>query len=367
MKQIEDYIDSRNRLCENCIYGYSTNNKTQKCKLTKQKPDYIFFCENYKIYKKDKSLNKDNIYDSIETKPADKNIFFNKIKYFFAHIFRFITNYFKYVIFIPLEYSFVFYTIFHPNIFTLIISFSLFIPYFYIKKNKIKLFFKIMPNSILGTYYQLPYYFIVLTFYVLEKKRNKPQENLKIIEQDIIVLFSIEYIKYAKFLLTKENRYKIDDKFIKLLHNLDYQYRYIFLSKLTELLIYNNLSNFDNNDIFNKLADQYLKIKNEDKENIKQKYKHLEQQRIEKIQREKEQEKYYYHNFVLRQKTDYYAVLELPSTATKREIKKRFKELALRYHPDRLSLCSATERKQAEEKFKKISEAYNVIRREQGF
>jgi molecular chaperone DnaJ len=49
---------------------------------------------------------------------------------------------------------------------------------------------------------------------------------------------------------------------------------------------------------------------------------------------------------------DYYEILEIERTATPEEIKKSFRKLALRYHPDR----NQGDR-DAEEMFKKINEA----------
>ncbi len=53
---------------------------------------------------------------------------------------------------------------------------------------------------------------------------------------------------------------------------------------------------------------------------------------------------------------DYYSVLGVSKTATPEEIKKAFRKLAVKYHPDR-----NPENKAAEEKFKGISEAYEVL------
>jgi len=55
-------------------------------------------------------------------------------------------------------------------------------------------------------------------------------------------------------------------------------------------------------------------------------------------------------------KRDYYEVLGLDRNATKDEIKKAYRKLALKYHPDK-----NTDKKAAEEKFKEISEAYAVL------
>lgn len=53
---------------------------------------------------------------------------------------------------------------------------------------------------------------------------------------------------------------------------------------------------------------------------------------------------------------DYYRTLGVPRTATQEEIKKAYRELALKYHPDKNPDDAA-----AEERFKKINEAYSVL------
>src|SRR4051794_32715516 len=53
---------------------------------------------------------------------------------------------------------------------------------------------------------------------------------------------------------------------------------------------------------------------------------------------------------------DYYRVLGVPRTASAEEIRKAFRSLARQYHPD-----VAKDKKHAEEKFKEINEAYEVL------
>ena len=53
---------------------------------------------------------------------------------------------------------------------------------------------------------------------------------------------------------------------------------------------------------------------------------------------------------------DFYAILGISKNADEQEIKKAYRKLALKYHPDR-----NPEDKDAEDKFKKISQAYDVL------
>jgi len=53
---------------------------------------------------------------------------------------------------------------------------------------------------------------------------------------------------------------------------------------------------------------------------------------------------------------DYYKVLGVPKSATQAEIKKKFRKLAVKYHPDKNK-----DNPSAEDKFKEINEAYEVL------
>src|SRR5678809_687318 len=54
---------------------------------------------------------------------------------------------------------------------------------------------------------------------------------------------------------------------------------------------------------------------------------------------------------------DFYSVLEVERTASDDDIKKAYRKLAMKYHPDRNNGA-----KDAEERFKSITEAYDVLR-----
>lgn len=60
-------------------------------------------------------------------------------------------------------------------------------------------------------------------------------------------------------------------------------------------------------------------------------------------------------------KKDYYEVLGVSKNATLEELAKAYKKKALLYHPDRQFNKSEAEKKEAEEKFKEVNEAYEVL------
>ena len=55
-------------------------------------------------------------------------------------------------------------------------------------------------------------------------------------------------------------------------------------------------------------------------------------------------------------KRDYYDVLGVPKSSTEKEIKKAYKRLAMKYHPDKNQGDA-----QAADKFKEIKEAYEIL------
>ncbi|HBL38556.1 MAG TPA: molecular chaperone DnaJ [Flavobacteriales bacterium] len=62
-----------------------------------------------------------------------------------------------------------------------------------------------------------------------------------------------------------------------------------------------------------------------------------------------------------------YTVLEVASEATDAEIKKAYRRLAIKYHPDKVLDLGETHRAQAKERFIAIQNAYEQIKDERGF
>lgn len=62
-----------------------------------------------------------------------------------------------------------------------------------------------------------------------------------------------------------------------------------------------------------------------------------------------------------------YKVLEIEPTATDEEVKKAYKKMAIKHHPDKVEQLGSDVKKAAEEKFKAVVAAYETIKKERGF
>lgn len=62
-----------------------------------------------------------------------------------------------------------------------------------------------------------------------------------------------------------------------------------------------------------------------------------------------------------------YKVLEVDRSATDEEVKKAYRQMAVKYHPDKVAHLGADFQKAANEKFKKVAEAYEKIKKQRGF
>jgi len=62
-----------------------------------------------------------------------------------------------------------------------------------------------------------------------------------------------------------------------------------------------------------------------------------------------------------------YKILEVEVTATDEEIKKAYRKMAIKYHPDKLAALGPEFEKNGKEKFQKVQDAYDKIKKERGF
>ena len=63
----------------------------------------------------------------------------------------------------------------------------------------------------------------------------------------------------------------------------------------------------------------------------------------------------------------YYKILEISESSTNDEIKKAYRKMARKYHPDRVQHLGEEHMIGAKEKFQKVQEAYEKIKKEKGF
>ena len=64
-------------------------------------------------------------------------------------------------------------------------------------------------------------------------------------------------------------------------------------------------------------------------------------------------------------KTDWaYAILEITNEATDDQIKKAYRKMAIKYHPDKVSYLGEDVQNAAKEKFQKLNEAYQLVCKE---
>ena len=62
-----------------------------------------------------------------------------------------------------------------------------------------------------------------------------------------------------------------------------------------------------------------------------------------------------------------YKILEIDPSASEDEIKKAYRKMAVKFHPDKVSYLGEEFKNKANEKFQKINEAYEALKKEKGF
>jgi DnaJ like chaperone protein len=62
-----------------------------------------------------------------------------------------------------------------------------------------------------------------------------------------------------------------------------------------------------------------------------------------------------------------YKILEIDKNASVEDIKKAYRKMAKKYHPDKVAHLGEEHQKGAEDKFKQVQKAYDSIQKERGF
>ncbi len=71
--------------------------------------------------------------------------------------------------------------------------------------------------------------------------------------------------------------------------------------------------------------------------------------------------------FLVQNSESVYLILEIDRSATDEEVKKAYRKMAVKYHPDKVSHLGPEHQDAAKEKFQKLTEAYERIKKERGF
>lgn len=138
-------------------------------------------------------------------------------------------------------------------------------------------------------------------------------------------------------------------------YNARYKFRYNLLEVLYEIAARDNGIIAVELDYLREIA-RFLRIKKEDRNEIEIKYGVDEE-----TQRKRAQDAYF-HNIYIHSRERSLEILGLKSGASTGEIKRAYRRLALKYHPDKQPQNATEEqRAKAEEMFRKINEAYNCL------
>lgn len=70
--------------------------------------------------------------------------------------------------------------------------------------------------------------------------------------------------------------------------------------------------------------------------------------------------------FMAQSNDSVYQILEIQKTATDDEVKKAYRKMAIKYHPDKVGHLGAEHQQAAKQKFQKLTEAYEQIKKQRG-
>ena len=334
--QINKY-DSLKQLCRSCKYGSIKRGYGFVCKFTAESPSYYGHCPYFKIFRyRDDKIHK----ASYEFQQQVLNIVLGFL-FFIGFV---LANYFM-----PFEES-------------ILILMILLFAYAIYYANK---------PMIVNRFGWFPYIYLILAGFAAKNKESYSEDELRIIQTQVIKIMGWTAIKQANIVLKNES--DSIEKIEKYISKLTVEDTIIAFSLVCEVYVYKNLDDFLTSETLKKIA-FLLNLNTEDYLRIKKKYelreinyhrKKAEAKQKKKFEKEYREKHKSYRIFSIN-RIDYYSVLGLQNNASISEIKSRFRELAVLYHPDKHK-PNSEEQKNASKKFKEFSEAYNYLRKQKGF
>jgi len=330
-------FDKKQKLCNLCIHARVKKKKGLVCNLTNNVADFHSYCPSFKVHPaRDDKINSGKI--NVNT----SFIFFGFVA-FYIFVILLITK----------------------SHFSIIIAFLLFLLLSYSISTK-------KTSKIVIILGRFPYTYFIAINYALKQKPLFGDAEISILTQQIIKLFGRRGISYANeiFRLQEDLWYKTDN-YVK---KMSVDEKKIIFSAVCQMYVFHNISDFKTSKVLQKIASK-LNLQKGYYDQIKAKYlkkeliylqelKYQKEHEAKQKNQQKNEQGHKIYNFA---NSKFYKILGVSQKASINSIKKRFKALALKHHPDRFIGKSEIEQNMAEEKFKEITEAYNYIRRKRGF
>lgn len=204
-----------------------------------------------------------------------------------------------------------------------------------------------------------PFLYVTIMKYVIDNQNYELFETSSIIKQQIYKLYG--YNTMSSFL----NAFKTiipntKEQIKKYEHKIDERQKRRIFALVCQVCSYNNIENFRKTGIVEEIH-KLLKLQADALE-MKEYFMEKEQEIIDQQNYEQNYKKYNSKIISISNEDSYFEILGLTTKATNAEISKKFRQLALLYHPDRFTNKPEYELKQAQEKFKEITFAYNQIK-----
>lgn len=180
---------------------------------------------------------------------------------------------------------------------------------------------------------------LVLIAAVMKADGKVVKSELDYVKQFFIRQFGQEKAREALLMLKDIIRQEIPvrDVCVQIARNMDYSSRLQLLHLLFNVSLADTLIHRSEIDIVERISG-YLRVSSNDFLSIK--------------------------NMFIPETDSSYKILEIDPASSNDDIKKAYRRIAMRYHPDKVSHLGDDFRKTAEEKFKKVNEAYNKIKKE---
>lgn len=316
---------NKHNLCRRCIHGRVYRKHGLVCNVSKNKPNYHAFCENFSLHKtRDQKIVAENSAINTEFELIPISIGLAVVA-----LTLLLLNFFWGLAFILV---------------------ALIVMSLYLQKNK-------TPSMALKIGWSA-YVYSHLAVYVLRNKEHSSHEDYFAIKQFFIVKIgyqkSLDALKFYKSLLLLP-KVELEPLQKIILNKLDKKEAFLILNSILELATLNNLSGINNqkvrdlSKIFNIHKKQFDFLKNINITFEKNR------QFIEQQKSDNQKNKTSYQNNNLNKS---YKVLGIRETASDDQIKKAFRKLAHLHHPDK----DLQNKEMNTQKFQEILDAYQKIK-----